>query len=137
MKTEELERLVKSGILHREAADEDEVESLVASGRVRLVDSENQGLSIESRFDLAYNAAHALALAAIRRSGYRSSKRYIVFQCLGHTLGIPAEQWRVLDDAHRKRNNAEYEGVFDVNEELVAAVIRVSKQLLSLLDACD
>jgi hypothetical protein len=64
---------------------------------------------LEGRFDLAYNAAHALALAALRWHGYRSERRYIVFQCLTHTLNLSPEQWRVLDQAHRKRNVAEYE----------------------------
>lgn len=37
-------------------------------------------------FDLAYSAAHALCLAALRHHGFRPSKRYIVFQVLaGHT----------------------------------------------------
>lgn len=50
----------------------------------------NATLAIESRFDLAYNAAHALALAALRARGYRSDNRYVVFQALPHTLGLPA-----------------------------------------------
>ncbi len=54
----------------------------------------------ESRFDLAYNAAHA--------------------------LNIEPEQWRVLDQAHRKRNLAEYEGDIDVDDELLEALIRVA-----------
>ena len=33
-----------------------------------------------------------LAIAA----GYRSESRYIVFQCLKHTLDFPNENWRVL-----------------------------------------
>lgn len=119
MPIEKLEALVKTGALQHEAADQDEIRSLVSSGKARLTDASNAALSLESRFDLSYNAAHALSLAAIRRCGYRSSNRYIVFQCLGSTLGVPPEQWRVLDDAHRRRNNAEYEGVFDVSEELV------------------
>lgn len=135
MDTEKLDALVKIGLLHNEPRNEGEVEALVASGKVRLIDAEKQDLSIESRFDLAYNAAHSLALASLRLSGYRSSKRYLVFQCIEHTLAIPSEHWRVLDSAHGKRNNAEYEGVFDVSEELVDEVIRVSKQLLSLLES--
>jgi len=40
-------------------------------------------LSLESCFDLAYNPAHALALAALRWNGYRSDNRYIFFSvCL-------------------------------------------------------
>ena len=45
-------------------------------------------LSFSSRFDLAYNAAHALGLTALRRQGYSSDKRYLVFQCLVHTLDM-------------------------------------------------
>ena len=128
-----LDALVKIGNLHAEPADAEEVESLVKSGEVRLIDAGNCDLSIESRFDLAYNASHSLALAALRNSGFRSSKRYLVFQCLEHTLGMPPEHWRVLDSAHNKRNNAEYEGVFDVSEELVISIIKVTKLMLSLL----
>ena len=44
-------------------------------------------------------------------------------------LGLPAEQWRVLDQTHRKRNIAEYEGVLDIDEQLVAALIRVATEV--------
>ena len=99
------------------------------SGKRRLQDAENLTLNLESRFDLAYNAAHALALAALRWHGYRSESRYLVFQCLVHTLDLPNEMWRVLDQAHRKRNLAEYEGDVDIDGALVEAVIRVSKEV--------
>jgi len=92
-----------------------------------LTDAGNLSLSLESRFDLAYNAAHALSLAALRWHGYRSESRYHVFQCLVHTLGLKAAQWRVLDQAHRKRNLAEYEGDLDVDEALVEALLRVTQ----------
>ena len=61
------------------------------SGENRLADAANPSLSLESRFDLAYNAAHALASAALRRLGYRAENRYVVFQALPHTLGLPVE----------------------------------------------
>jgi RNase P/RNase MRP subunit POP5 len=67
-----------------------------------------------SRFDLAYNAAHAFALAASRLNGYRPENRYVVFQALSHTLGLDAKGldakiWRVLAKCHNGRNLAEYE----------------------------
>ena len=88
----------------------------------------------ESRFDLAYNAAHALSLAALRRVGYRSESRYLVFQCTQHTLNLASDQWRVLDQAHRKRNLAEYEGDIDVDDQLVDALIRVADLLADKLE---
>ena len=134
MNKDKLEALVKIKLLQTEDANVGEVESLIESGKVRLRDAGNCDLGIESRFDLAYNSVHSIALAALRKNGYRSDKRYLVFQCLEHTVGIQASHWRVLDTAHRKRNNAEYEGVFDVNEELVASIIRVTKEVLNLLE---
>ncbi|HEV7764076.1 MAG TPA: hypothetical protein VGQ76_03645 [Thermoanaerobaculia bacterium] len=96
-------------------------------------DAANEALAIESRFDLAYNAAHALSLAALRWHGYRSENRYLVFQTLTHTLDLPHASWRVLDQAHRKRNYIEYEGLVDVDEQLVAALIRVTREVAKRL----
>jgi hypothetical protein len=129
MGSAELDRLVRTGQLKIEAPAKAELETLLHSGEARLRDASNRSLSIESRFDLAYNAAHALSLAALRFHGYRSESRYLVFQTLVHTVGLPPEQWRVLDDAHRKRNAAEYEGVVDVDEQLVEAIIRVATEV--------
>ena len=125
----QLDNLVASGQLKKEPAGEGELEGLLQSGVHRLRDAARTDLSLESRFDLAYNAAHALALAALRFHGYRSTSRYLVFQCLQHTIDLPREQWRVLDDAHRRRNLAEYEGVVGLHEQLVAAVVRVAKEV--------
>ena len=129
MPNERLDNLVRTGVLKVEAPNADEVAGLVHSGIVRLTDAKNAHLSLESRFDLAYNAAHALSLAALRIAGYRAENRYLVFQCLRHTLEFPNEKWRVLDQAHRKRNVAEYEGAVDIDENLVEALIRVTEEV--------
>ena len=113
--------------LTAEPADAQEIEGLIRSGRARLKDAKNKSLALESRFDLAYNAAHALCLAALRRHGYRANHRYIVFQVLPHTLGLGPDVWRVLDKCHHMRNVAEYEGALDVGERTVT----------DLVTACD
>ena len=127
MTSSPLDNLVRIGKLKAEPPAQAEFDGLVRSGLVRLRDAENAALSLESRFDLAYNAAHALSLAALRWRGYRSENRYLVFQCLTHTLALEAAQWRVLDQAHNKRNLAEYEGDLDVNDALVEALIGVAQ----------
>jgi len=122
-----LDRLVGPGnVLGKEAPDAKEFDGLVRSGLARLKDAEKQENSLESRFDLAYGAAHALCLAALRHQGYRASKRYIVFQVLPDTLSLGPEVWRVLSKCHDMRNRTEYEGALDVDERLVA----------DLIDAC-
>lgn len=128
MSSEHLNSLAKTGLLKPEPSDRTEFNGLVESGTKRLKDANNTALSDESRFDLAYNAAHALALAAMRWHGFRpDNKRYIVFQALEHTLGLATAQWRVLDKAHSARNLAEYEGYFEVDKQLLAEVLKVTE----------
>ena len=134
MNRQPLDNLARMGKLTAEAPAEHELHALLRSGIRRLDDAAHAELSLESRFDLAYNAAHALALAALRFSGFRSESRYLVFQCLQHTIDLPAEQWRVLDQAHRKRNLAECEGEMDVDEQLVAAMLRVAREVATRVD---
>jgi hypothetical protein len=135
MTSTELERLAEIGALKREPPSRREFDGLVHSAKVRLADVVSEELSIESRFDLAYNAAHALALAALRRLGYRSETRFLVFQTLPHTAGLAAPEWRVLSKCHERRNLAEYEGVVDLDERLVADLIRVAETLLAAVSA--
>jgi hypothetical protein len=135
MPLSELENLVRVRQLKVEPGTQMEFDGLVHSGTARLKDAQNSTLSPESRFDLAYNAAHAFSLAALRWHGYRSGNRYLVFQCLTHTLSLPAEQWRVLDQAHKKRNLAEYEGHVEVDEQLLTALIRVTQAVAARVAA--
>ena len=111
------------GQLTEEPPDRDELNGLKGSGLARLADAAKADLAIESRFDLAYNAGHALSLAALRHYGFRPRSRFIVFQVLPHTLGLGPEVWRLLDMAHRKRNHGEYEGVLDIDPQFVAELI--------------
>ncbi len=107
------------GPLAVEPPDGDEFNGLKRSGLARLQDAANITLALESRFDLAYNAAHALCLAALRCHGYRAKHRYIVFQVVPDTLGLGPEVWRILAKAHDVRNLGEYEGDLNVDERLV------------------
>jgi len=108
---------------------------LVESGLARLADSEQSVLSLEGRFDLAYNAAHALCLAALRWHGYRPGNCYIVFQVLPHTLSLGPGVWRVLAKCHDIRNRSEYEGSVSVEERLVVDLISASRQVAQAVDA--
>ena len=131
MTSPELENLVRIGKLKREAWSQRDVDGLVRSGSARLADAARTELSIEGRFDLAYNAAHALALAALRHRGYRSDNRYVVFQALPHTLGLPTTTSRVLAKCHERRNLAEYEGVLDVDERLLSDLMDAANAVLN------
>ena len=124
-----LDNLVRSGGLKTEPPDRKECEGLLHSAIDRLHDARTGSLSFASRFDLAYNAAHALALTALRLCGYRSDRRYLVFQCLEHTLGLSKAQVRLFGLCHNRRNLAEYEGYIEVDERLLAELIAAAGAL--------
>lgn len=133
-KISELDNLCGPGKpLRQEPVDARECENLVLSGKRRLLDAQNKALSIESRFDLAYNAAHALSLAALRRMGYRSGNRFIVFQVLQHTAGVGQETWRVLSRCHDIRNLSEYEGGLGISDRLVDDLIIATQKVADRL----
>ena len=125
-----LENLARIGQLKIEPPDQDEFDGMVQSAHRRLRDAGLDGLSDDSRFSLAYGAAHALSLAALRWHGYRSESRYLVFQCLEHTIGLANEKWRVLDKCHKQRNIAEYEGHLEITPQLLNELIEISSELL-------
>ena len=125
------------GSLAKEPPDRDEFLGLKNSGVDRLNDAANAPLSLAGRFDLAYNAAHALCLAALRSHGYRPVKRYIVFQVLPHTLGLGPEVWRILDKAHKVRNLGEYEGHLDVDELFVTDLVAAAQSVATAVEQLD
>jgi hypothetical protein len=135
MTSAELDNLVRAGKLRREPTVAAEVQGLLRSGEARLKDAANLSLALESRFDLAYNAAHALALAALRLRGYRSENRILVFQVLPHTLGLSAAVWRVLAKCHGVRNEAEYEGATEVDEGLVHDLLQAAETVRAAVRA--
>lgn len=130
----ELANLAAIGKIKAEAFNEGEFRSYLHAAKARLADAGRKDLSPNSRFDLAYGAAHSYARAALRYRGYRSEDRYILFQALEHTIGMAPADWRVLDKCHRDRNLAEYQGETEVDLALVEEVIRKTALLASLLD---
>lgn len=132
-----LENLVRIKQLNSEPADENEFEGLVKGAVDRLKDSKIDALSFASRFDLAYSAAHGLALAALRAAGYRSDKRYLVFQYLVHTTNLNKVQIRIFSACHDKRNLAEYEGHYETDEQLLTELITNTEILLKYVNGIE
>src|SRR5437879_6191461 len=120
--------------LRKEAPDAKEFAGLKHSGLTRLADAQKHANSLESRFDLAYNASHALCLAALRHAGYRATNRYIVFQVVPHTLGLGPEVWRVLARCHELRNRGEYEGDVYADERVLTDLIKACKSIADALE---
>ncbi|CAM2173275.1 hypothetical protein [Burkholderia orbicola] len=133
-----LDNLVRIGKLKPLPANRGEFEHLLGLARTLLdTVTSSSGMATESQFILAYDAAHAASRAALRAHGYRSDDRYLVFQCLEHTIGWPTEKWRVLDTCHRRRNAAEYEGNIDLPASLTAELVRLTAELIETVSLLD
>ncbi len=135
MTLENLDNLVKVKQLKVEPPDQNEFDGMVSSAKRRLKDAEVEAVSEEGRFLSAYGAAHVLSVAAMRWHGYRSDNRYLVFQCLQQTVGLENAKWRVLDKCHKQRNLAEYEGHLEITPQLLQELIKVTRELLKLVEA--
>jgi len=137
MTLKKLDNLVKIKTLKTEPPDQDEFDGMIKSAKRCLDDAEVEGLSDECKFSSAYTAAHLLSLAAMRWHGYRSDKRYLVFQCLIHTVGFDEAKCRMLDKCHNLRNIAEYEGHLEITPQLLEELISITKELLESVEAMD
>ena len=65
-----LENLAGTGQLIREPTSVEEISVFLMRAEQQLIDARTASLSAASRFSLAYEAAHAFALAALRIHGY-------------------------------------------------------------------
>jgi hypothetical protein len=128
MGRQELDNLVRINRLKIEPVTSSEYTGMLESARKRFVDAQNEDLTLDSRFDLAYGAADRLALAALRREGYRSEDRITVFQSLVHTSGMDRADIQTFLKAHNERNLAEYEGRTDIDAKLLADLMRSTKK---------
>ena len=137
MSKKELDNPVRINRLKAEPGSRSEFAGMLNSARTRLADAQNESLAPDSQFDLAYGAAHRLALAALRRQEYRSENRITVFQALVHTVGSDIADVQIFLKAHNERNLAEYEGRMEIDEGLLADLIRCTKKLEAALAKLD
>ena len=104
-----LDNLVKTQQLEPYTAQPAEVQRLFAAARRNLADAQFDEISDETRFDAAYEAIIQCAMAGLMANGYRPSRstpghHQTMIQTLPTTLGVPRENWRVMDALRRKRN---------------------------------
>lgn len=130
-----LENLARAKQLNAEPPDKREIANLLAAADRLLRDARKADLGAESSFTLAYNAAHSLALAALRSEGFRPSSaghRRILFQTLEFTAGAPPKLCLALAQYHDRRNKVEYEGRLPSGTE-AGDLVKLALELQALL----
>lgn len=121
-----LENLVGKG-LQQEPASPEELRRFLNKIATKLADAQSERLSLDSRFDLAYEALLQIGLAALRANGYRPDSRgghhLLALQTLNTTIGYPREKLRLLDEFRRQRATGLYDGSFDPSKAEVQAIL--------------
>lgn len=109
-----LKAWLAKGALHAHQPSAKEIAGLLALADRNLADAALDGLSAEGRFQFAYNAALAMASAALHAAGYRTSSNLpghhaLTIESLKYTVGAGAALLRKFDGFRRKRNRVAYD----------------------------
>lgn len=133
-----LENLAQVGKVKPHSASREEIARLMAAVRRNLKDARLDGISPETRFDVAYKAVMQCALAALMANGFRPSTNEpghhaTVIQTLPKTVGLPNERVIVLDQLRKKRNLSDYTGE-GVSDEQASACVRAAEVLASIVE---
>lgn len=110
-----MDDLVRDGRLKAHVPDAAECARMLAAAQRNLRDAGLEGLSEESRFQLAYKAIMQCAMLAWLANGYRPTTSVpghhrTMIQSLPMTLGITEDVVFVLDTLRKKRNLTDYSG---------------------------
>lgn len=85
-----LENLIGKG-LQREPTSQAEIARFRAKVATKLADAQSTTLSLDTRFDVAYEALLQIGLAALRANGFRADSRgghhVLALQTLATTIG--------------------------------------------------
>ena len=105
-----LQNLLDLGKLLLEAPIADDIRHYLQRGdrylaKAKAAASEGNN---DDLFDHLYDAAFSYSWAALSLAGFRARDRYLAFQCLDHTTGIPREDWVFLSKLHNTRNDLVY-----------------------------
>jgi len=111
----------------------EEIANLLALADRDLHDAQSTELSVDWRFNIAYNAALHLAGVALAASGYRVVRsgphHHRTIQSLGHTVGADDDTVRLLDRFRKKRNVAEYDAVGTISDQEATEILALARSL--------
>ena len=132
-----LDNLIGRG-LQKEPASAAEIRRFRAKIATKLKDAQTGTVSLDSRFDLAYEGLLQIGLAALRANGLRPDSRgghhVLALQTLPATIGYPSAKLRLLDQFRRQRGVGLYDGSFDPSGAEVEALISAAIELKERFD---
>jgi len=107
----------------------EEIQNLFEIADRDLKDCQVEAVSVDRRFEIAYNAALQVATAALFASGYRAgrdSHHYYVIESLKHTINFDPD---ILNKFRLKRSKANYEFVGVVSNQELSEMMKTAIHL--------
>ena len=128
-----LQDWLTNGWLVEHETNTEEIGNLILLADRDLRDAGSSELSVDWRFNIAYNAALQMAGAAMVASGYRTTRtgshHYRTIRGLVHTIGIDDATVRLLDRFRKKRNMAEYDAAGMISEQEAREMLSLARSL--------
>ena len=127
---------LNEGHLKAHKTSQKEIEQFFAVFERDMADARVEALSVERKFESAYNAALVMARAALATSGYRTSgegNHYWTIQSLAFTLQMDADTINQFNKFRQKRNTSNYEMIGVVSEQEVTEMIALAQELRNLV----
>ena len=125
---------LKNAWIHEHTTSPAEIANLLAIADRDIAQSQTKGLGPEWSFDIAYNAALQLAVAALAAAGYqaeRQNKHQRTIECLAFTLKLDQADVTFLDQCRRKRHVAVYDRIGAISDQEASEMLALAKRLRS------
>jgi hypothetical protein len=131
-----LEEWERAGWLRKYETSAKEISNILKLVERDLQDALQEGISLDWRFNIAYNAALQLATIILYTSGFRAgrgeSKHYRVIQTIPLIMGERLKPIRdFLDICRRKRNISEYDAAGIVSEKEFNDLLKMAGEFKS------
>ena len=128
------------GALRTHKSSEKEIAGFLALADRSLADAGIGALSPEGRFQFAYNAALAMATAALHAAGYRTNSNApghhaITVESIAHTIGADAALVSRFDGFRRKRHRVSYDAPAAVSDAEAAEMLLLARSLRNDVEA--
>jgi hypothetical protein len=126
---------LKNGWLLEHETSRQEIGHLLKLIDRDLKDCGNASLSLDWRFNIAYNAALQSANLALAASGFRArgeAHHHRVIHSLEHTIKLEAKRIARFDAFRKKRNASEYDRAGAVSEKELGEMISFAADIKEL-----
>lgn len=127
-----LQSWLQNSWLIQHTTSAEEINNLLGLSDRDLATCQLQGLPVDWRFSIAYNAALQAATAALAAAGYRASRdnhHYRVIQSLEFTTSPGRKAIDTFDGFRRKRNTSSYDLAGSISATEAAEMVKFAQTL--------